>query len=141
MVDAIYTFLQGLGFHHPLHPPLTHLPMGLVMACFVFSLLALILSQPALLKSAYHCCLLAAVSLVPTAAAGLLDWLYRYGGSMDTWIIIKMVLAPTLLAVLLVSLWQYRKGASPGRMLVLYGLASLCAAGLGFSGGELVYGK
>ena len=62
MVDAIYTFLQGLGFHHPLHPPLTHLPMGLVMACFVFSLLALILSQPALLKSAYHCCLLAAVS-------------------------------------------------------------------------------
>ena len=141
MVDAIYTFLQGLGFHHPLHPPLTHLPMGLVIACFVFSLSALILSQPVRLKIAYHCSLLAAAALVPTVAAGLLDWSYRYGGSMNTWITLKMVLAPILLVLLLLSLWQHRRAASPGRMLVLYGLAALCAAGLGYSGGELVYGN
>ena len=139
MVDAIYTLLHGLGFNHPLHPPLTHLPMGLVMACFIFSLLAVVLSQPALLKSAYHCSVLAVIALVPTAAAGLMDWSYRYGGSMDTWIRVKMVLAPVLFVVLLISLWQSRNGASPGRMLMFYTLASLCAIGLGFSGGELVY--
>ncbi|NQS72046.1 MAG: hypothetical protein HQQ73_07815 [Desulfobulbaceae bacterium] len=140
MVEALYLFLQRIGYHHPLHPPLTHLPMGLIMACFIFALLAMLLSQPALLRSAYHCCLLAVAALVPTAVAGVLDWLHRFGGSMETLIVIKLVLAPVFLLVLLLALWQARAGASAGRMLVLYGLATLCAVGLGFSGGELVYG-
>ena len=88
----------------------------------------------------YHCCLLAVAALVPTAVAGVLDWLHRFGGSMETLIVIKLVLAPVFLLVLLLALWQARAGASAGRMLVLYGLATLCAVGLGFSGGELVYG-
>ena len=54
MVEALYLFLQRIGYHHPLHPPLTHLPMGLIMACFIFALLAMLLSQPALLRSAYQ---------------------------------------------------------------------------------------
>ena len=45
MIDAIYGFLQGLGYGHPLHPPLTHLPMGLVIASFVFAVLSLLISQ------------------------------------------------------------------------------------------------
>ena len=140
MIDAIYGFLQGLGYGHPLHPPLTHLPMGLVIASFVFAVLSLLISQRALLQTAYHCTVLALLALVPTAVTGLMDWAYRYGSSMDSFILAKMVLAPLLFVVLLVALWQYRAGASPGRMLLLYAIASACAAGLGFSGDELVYG-
>ncbi|NLZ17372.1 MAG: hypothetical protein GX087_06525 [Desulfobulbaceae bacterium] len=140
MVDGLYAFLQGIGFHHPLHPAMTHLPVGLVLACFIFSILSFAFSRPDLLRTAYHCCLLAAAGLVLAAATGLLDWLHRYGGNLESLIIIKMVLAPLLLSTLLVAAWQAGSGARAGRMVLLYGLASLFATGLGFAGGELVYG-
>ena len=39
MVESLYTFLAAVGFTHPLHPMLTHVPMGMIIGMVVFSLL------------------------------------------------------------------------------------------------------
>ena len=31
MTEAIFEFLGRIGFTHPLHPAMTHIPMGMVM--------------------------------------------------------------------------------------------------------------
>ena len=132
MIEAFYAFLQKIGFSHPLHPPLTHLPMGLVTESFLFALMALFFAKPVLLTTARHCSLLALVFALPTGVAGYFDWVYRYGGSMERAIQIKLVLAPLLFIVLTVAAWQSRKPASAKTMCFLYGCALLCAIGLGF---------
>ena len=40
MLDAIYHFLNELGYHHPIHPTEVHMPIGLVVGALVFALVA-----------------------------------------------------------------------------------------------------
>ena len=37
--------LNKVGYIHPVHPPLTHNPMGLVAGAFIFALVALLVRQ------------------------------------------------------------------------------------------------
>ena len=59
MFDFIYEMLQKFGYTHPLHPTLTHLPIGLVLAAFVFGLIAIVFRKPLLFqilgKRQKHC--------------------------------------------------------------------------------------
>ena len=71
MIESLYAFLGKVGFHHPLHPALTHIPMGMVMGCFFFGLLAFYGKRPAFLKTSLHCSILALVFIVPTVLAGI----------------------------------------------------------------------
>lgn len=36
MTDTIFSFLNQIGFTHPLHPAFTHVPMGMVMGAVFF---------------------------------------------------------------------------------------------------------
>ena len=45
MGTLIYDFLKNIGYHHPIHPPFTHVPVGLVIAGFIFILLAFFVHQ------------------------------------------------------------------------------------------------
>ena len=141
MTASIFAFLESIGFTHPLHPGLTHIPMGMVIGCFIFSLLAWTTHRPELNRTAFHCCLLGLVFMVPTVLAGLLDWQHRFGAQFEALIIVKMVLAPLLTGLMGYAAWSYHKGAEPKKLFLLYALGLACAAGLGFAGGELVYGK
>jgi len=38
MIEFIYQTLIKFGYTHPLHPTLTHVPIGMVMGAFLFVL-------------------------------------------------------------------------------------------------------
>jgi len=140
MIERIYSTLEAIGFAHPLHPALTHIPMGMVIGCFFFGLTAFITKKPVFLKTAFHSSVLALLFMVPTVIAGYLDWQQFFGGTMSTLIIVKIVLATLLTILLIFSIRASLRDTGAGKMLIFYTLCLACAGGLGFSGGELIYG-
>lgn len=140
MVDGIYAFFESVGFTHPLHPAATHAPMGMIIGMLIFGLLALKWSDKHFGLTAFYCSVLALLTVLPTAFLGMLDWLHFLEGDWDPLIIIKMSLTAVLTILLAISVVFRMQGASQGKLFVIYLLCMACAGGLGYSGGELVYG-
>lgn len=141
MIAGLYQFLESIGFSHPLHPIMVHLPMGLVIATVIFSLANLIIRNQQLDRTAFHCAVLALIFIVPTLITGALDWAgYQHGDWGEPLIIIKIILGLLLTGLLTFAVISKLRGASSTKMLIIYLLCMACAGGLGFSGGELVYG-
>lgn len=140
MIENLYDILAKFGFSHPLHPMLTHVPMGMIIGMVVFSLLGLIWQDKFFNRTAYHCSILALLSVIPVIIAGMLDWLQFMEGEWLTFIIIKMVLGALLTILLAVSVILKSKEGSPKLIFLFYFLCLACAGGLGYSGGSLVYG-
>ncbi len=140
MVDGIYSFLASVGFTHPLHPGATHAPMGMIIGMLVFGLLALKWTDKHFGLTAFYCSILALLTVLPTAFLGILDWLKFFEGNFEPLIITKMTLTVILTIFLVISVVIRMKGASPGKLFIVYLLCMACAGGLGYSGGELVYG-
>jgi uncharacterized membrane protein len=140
MIESIYAALQKVGFTHPLHPVLVHVPMGMIIGMFVFSLLGLKWKKGYLLQTAFHCSVLALISIIPVILAGLMDWQHSLNGEWKTLIIVKMVLSCVLTLLLVYAVIIRNRGASPRHLLFVYTLCLACAGGLGYSGGQLVYG-
>jgi uncharacterized membrane protein len=80
MFEFIYQPLTNLGYNHPIHPTLTHVPIGMAMGAFIFVLIAVITRKKNLAQTARHCSVLALIGPVPTALLGLMDWQHFYGG-------------------------------------------------------------
>ncbi len=140
MVENIYAFLEKMGYSHPLHPMLTHVPMGMIIGMVVFSFLGLIWKNKNFDQTAYYCSGLALVAIVPVILAGLLDWQQFQQGEWNKYIIAKMILAAILTILLIFSVVLKRKNTTPGKMFLIYILCLACAGGLGYCGGLLVYG-
>lgn len=141
MLDAIYKALQSVGYTHPVHPFFVHVPIGMVVAVFLFGLGAWIFKKPVLAQTARHCSMLAILFLPLAIVAGLMDWQYHYHGSWLTPIIVKMVLAGSLIAALGTAAFRgISKTIEIKRLIPLYFFCFLLVIGLGFFGGELVYG-
>ena len=140
MTETIFALLAQVGFTHPLHPALTHIPMGMVMGCFFFGLFAWTAGRTELRRTAHHCAILALIFIGPTIIAGLMDWQHRFGGVLEPLIAAKMVLAVVLTGLLGLAVVLHRKGAPARTLFLVYALCLISAIGLGFSGGELVYG-
>ncbi|TAL38736.1 MAG: hypothetical protein EPN93_04500 [Spirochaetes bacterium] len=139
MIDFIYNSLAAIGFTHPLHPSLTHIPMGMVMGAFFFQ--AASFKWEDLAKSAHYCLLLALIFWPPTAVLGLLDWQHRYLGVLNGLIIAKIVLACVLLVFLLGTIFLYRRGNIDKKILMFaYLLNLLTVVAMGFIGGQLIFG-
>ena len=103
MIEFIYQILTKFGYTHPLHPTLTHVPIGLVIGAFLFALAALIFRWTSLIQTARHCVILALIVVVPTALLGIMDWQHFYGGAMLFPIKMKLVLACVLLIFLVLA--------------------------------------
>ena len=140
MVENLYSIFEKIGFSHPLHPMLTHIPMGMIIGMVVFALLGLIWKNKNFGQTAFYCAVFALVAILPVITAGILDWLHFQQGEWNVYIIVKMVLAVILTILLIFSIILKRKETTPGKMLLIYLLCLACAGGLGFSGGQLVYG-
>ena len=141
MIEFIYQTLTKFGYTHPLHPTLTHVPIGLVIGAFLFALAALVFRWTSLIQTARHCVILAVVVVVPTALLGIMDWQHFYGGAMLFPIKMKLVLAGVLLIFLVLAVIFGLFGEKFTRVvLAMYVLCLLSAVGLGYFGGELVYG-
>jgi len=142
MIDAVYALLKSFGFDEPLHPPLTHMPIGLVTGALVFILLALFLRRKEFAPSARHAALLAFVFLFPTILFGVFDWIHYYHGALMPAIEIKMALAALVLVVLGAVIILGGEIRFQGTWLaVLLALAFVAVTGLGYLGGSIVSGR
>lgn len=140
MTEVIFEFLNKIGFVHPLHPALTHIPMGMVMGAVTFRLVSFLPRLKVLARTGYHCIILGLLGMFPTAFSGYLDWQHTFGGNWDFLIILKMVLA-IILTVLLATIAIVDDPENPrfDKTTLFYFLTLLLAIGLGFSGGELTH--
>ncbi|MCG8567909.1 MAG: hypothetical protein MI747_22815 [Desulfobacterales bacterium] len=141
MVETIFELLNKVGFTHPLHPALTHVPMGMVMGAVAFRLGAFLPRLGMLAKTGYHCVILGLLGVPPTIFTGYLDWQHRYGGEWEFLIIFKMVLAVVLSVIMAIIIFTDDPDHPKlDNKTGLYILLVICAVGLGFSGGELQFG-
>lgn len=142
MYEVIYDTLASLGYTHPLHPTLTHLTIGLTMGAFIFALGGKFSGSEPMLKCARYCVALALVALIPTALLGYMDWQHFYGGAWLFPFQAKLALAGLLLVLLIVTgLLAERAEKRRTAPVFAYFLCFLCVVGLGYFGGELVYGE
>lgn len=141
MTETIFDFLAKVGFHHPIHAPFTHVPMGMVIGAVTFRFASFLPRLKMLAKSGYYCVVLGLLGLFPTIFTGYLDWQHRYGGEWEALIIIKMVLAG-LLGILMVVVLIMDDPETPrlDKRTGFYFLMMLMAVGLGYCGGDLVFG-
>ncbi len=138
-----YEPFSALGYGHPLHPVFVHLTIGTVTAAFIFSYVAWLFKKPALYATAAHTSVLAFVSFLFTAAIGFLDWqrpeyLHAWGVNIEMKFILSFAMFLLLLGLLLSN---RRAGRDSPLSRALYLLAFLSAVGLGFFGGNIVYGN
>lgn len=141
-VGSIYRFLSNLGYSHPLHPVITHLTIGLVMAALIFHLISLIPYYGKYAQTARHCGTLAFLAIFPTVISGLMDWSHYYGAGWIFPIQMKIILAGLLGVLLLLSvLVSLGRSGRSGLLLLIYTLCFFTVVGLGYFGGELVFGK
>jgi mono/diheme cytochrome c family protein len=142
MIEALYQILSTIGYSHPLHPAITHVPVGLSMAGFIFELVARILKRPVLAQTARHCAVLALLAVPPTVLLGYMDWQHFYGGAWLFPLKLKLMLAGLLFVFLSVAVVL---GLNPAKnakyILMVYGGCLAAVIGLGYFGGELVYGR
>lgn len=114
--------------------------MGMVIGAVAFALASFVWTNKHFEQSAYHCSLLALIAIVPVYIAGLLDWQQIFGGEWSKWIVIKMILGIVLTVALAFAVQQKHQGASKKKMLVIYLICLGICGGLGYSGGELLFG-
>ncbi|MBI9089352.1 MAG: hypothetical protein JEZ12_09050 [Desulfobacterium sp.] len=141
MIEAMYHMLEKVGFVHPLHPAITHIPMGMVMGGFVFVLLFVVVKKIEFLTTAFHCMCLAFLGTFPTILLGFTDWQYRFDGAWSLIIVLKMAFALALVILILFAIKCNREDRDkPRKLLIIHGLCLALAIGLGFMGGELLFG-
>ena len=141
MTEFVFKTLTSFGFNHPLHPIATHLPMGMIMGLFLFGLASYFLKKPELAKTAYHCSILGFLGVFPTILFGYMDWQHTYEGEWLLLIKIKIVLAIVLTVLLAACIViGSKENKLSTKRLVLYILCMITATGLGYCGGQLIYG-
>ena len=109
MIDAIYAFLERLGYPHPVHPLFVHLTIGMVTGALVFGIVARLWRSPSLWLTARNCITFALISAVPTALTGYMDWQYFFAGGWLFYFKVKLILAFVLLILLSLGVIVSRK--------------------------------
>lgn len=141
-MESVYQTLAKIGYTHPLHPTLTHLVMGLVMGAFIFVLIAAFFRRESLARTAWHCMILAVIALLPTAVLGYADWQHSFAGNLIFPITMKLILAGLLLVLLIVAVVMgFRSENGSRNVVTIYGVCLVIVIGIGYFGGDLVYGK
>lgn len=139
-INAFYGFLNSLGYSHPIHPALVHMPIGLAIGAFVFAWIALLFKKKALAQSARYCSILSFLFLFPAMLFGFMDWRHFFNGAWLVPIDIKLILAGILLVLQVIGLFLGSKGRVGARsLLVVYTLCLVMVVGLGYFGAQLVY--
>jgi uncharacterized membrane protein len=142
MIDQLFQFLAKMGYSDPLHPPITHMPIGLTVGALVFFLSAFYFKRNHYILTARLISILAFIFAFPTILLGVIDWIHFYHAAFFPAIKIKMALAAILLIVLGtgIILGSEIKVHSI-TMAVLYIIAFFCVLGLGYYGSSILYGR
>ena len=138
----IYKYLESIGYDHPLHPPMVHMPTGLVIGAFLFIIAAIIFRRPDMRKTAAHCTVLALIFTVPSVFLGVTDWQHYYASTWSATIIIKFALTAVLTVLLILGIiLSFRKTTGYAVLLLIYFLMAATVGGLGYYGAQLVYAE
>jgi uncharacterized membrane protein len=141
MINLFYELLEKIGYLHPVHPAFTHIPMGLIIGVFIFTLVALVFRRNMLSSVAYRrIILLALIFTFPTALFGYTDWQHFYDGDWLFPIKVKLFLTGVLIVLLSIGVFfGKKKEAETKSSLVIYTLCLIVIAALGYFGGQLVF--
>jgi len=141
MGNFIYSIFGALGYTHPFHPVLVHLVIGPVIAAFLIALAGWIWNRDAFLRTARHLTVFAFILWFFTVFMGITDWQHFMGGAPVPAITAKLILAGVLFLLLLATILVNRRLPVSSRIpIIFYTLSTLTVAGLGYFGGQLVYG-
>jgi mono/diheme cytochrome c family protein len=142
MIDTLYRFLASVGFKDPLHAPIVHVPIGLVIGALVFFAVAIIFRRGHLAVTARRVSILALVFVFPSILFGVFDWLHFYHGAMIPAIRFKIGLAAALLVLLGAGVILGGE-AKPlkAAMAIIYACSFIAVVALGYFGGSIVYGQ
>jgi uncharacterized membrane protein len=139
--SPLYNALAAMGFTDPIHPPLTHMPIALVVAALIFGFAGWILRRPSLGQAGRYCLVLAWLFIFPTVLLGFMDWQQFYQGAWLLPIIVKIGLAGFLFVILSIGVILIVTGREESKaILAIYVIAFLTVGGLGYFGGRLVFG-
>lgn len=142
MLNEIYRLFLSLGYVSPIHPPLTHIPIGLVTGALIFAIASRVLKSPGIASVARACSILALIFALMAMAAGVMDWQYYYSGGRLHPISMKLIIAGALLGLLCIAVvLGLRAGyqATTLSLLAVYALCFLAVTGLGWFGDKLTY--
>jgi mono/diheme cytochrome c family protein len=140
MIERVYQFLDVVGYPHPLHPALTHMPIGLVFGALLLGLTALIFRFELVARAARYSIVIAFIFLFPTVLLGYMDWQHYMSGGWLQPIKIKLILGAALFVLLFLALIvDSGAGSASKGIIAIYGLCFLATIGLGFFGGQLVF--
>lgn len=143
-LNSFYGFFASLGYEHPIHPAIVHLPIGAVIAAWFFLVLGILRNHDGLRRSAYYCSVFALLFAIPTVMIGFADWQHFLAGATTQPITLKLWFASILIVSLsLIVILGYRKkdAKALGRVMLLPATVNMALViGLGFEGGNLVYG-
>ena len=141
MIELVYQTLARIGYSHPLHPAMTHIPMGMIIGGFLFAVSSAVMRKDDLAKAAHYCYTLSLIFVLPTMLLGYMDWQYKFDGEWNRLILTKIILA-VMLTMMLGITFLYGKNVKVDmkQKLILYVICFAIAMGLGFIGGELQYG-
>ena len=93
-------------------------------------------------RAGWYCMIIAMIWILPTVITGFMDWRHFYAGALLFPLKMKFILAAVLVILLAVGVFiGLRRGSESNGMIAVYALCLLTVAGLGFFGGELVYGE
>ena len=109
-MNWLYELLSQIGYHHPLHPPAIHIPMGLIIGAFIFALASRVFNRDTFAQTAQHCIVLALMAAPVAMLLGLMDWQHFYNGAWLVPIRIKVTLSGVLIILLIASWIVSRKG-------------------------------
>lgn len=140
-IESFYAALSAWGYSHPIHPTQVHLVIGLSAGAFIFQCLGILRSAPHFLQSARHCFLLAFIFFFPTVLFGFTDWQRFYSGALLPPIQAKIALASLLMILLFVGARLGRAWREKSAVILgIYFMTLLTVGGMGYFGGNLVYG-
>lgn len=146
---VIYGPLEAMGYTHPLHPALVHLTIGPIVAAFFFDYLGWIFKKPLLQTTARYNLVFAFPAFLVTGLVGMADWSARYqvvsfnatGNPVMFAFGMKFILSGVLLVLFIAAYFLFKRTpeSHPARH-ACYLLLFLDVIGLGFYGGNVIYG-
>jgi len=128
--------LRGKWLGHALHPMLTDLPIGCWTSSFILDVCGGRRSRPA----SERLIALGLLAVVPTAAAGLVDW-HETGGDERRRVGVAHALTNSIAAVLYLLSWRARRRDRYSMGLVLAAGAAVVVTIGGHLGGHLVFAR
>lgn len=130
-------------FGHPLHPPTTHLPVGLLAGSVVWDVLGLATGTEVWWQVAWWSLLLGLAASLPTALTGLLEFAALPSDDpASSRAVLHMVSALAAVGLFGTSAALRMGVPEPGRATLVVAVSGLGLVGLlvaGWSGGEMVF--